>query len=184
MKPIGLKIWIMLFIPFLFISCEEEIDTQNIEKKQLIYFQRDYRNYAWGYAHNGWFVDSAGNVISYYLPESWTEIDTLGNISDSAQLANLNISDTICYHITETELLENIGLISDAFSGTFTEPEHEMCDAGISRYYAYKYNSATKTYSSVLIKQTGDLQIDNTSEAAGQIYDWLKTVNTYVKYSY
>ena len=183
MRPIALKLTFILFAVLFFARCEkEETETSHTEKNQLIYFQCDYRNSAWGYTHYGWIVDSAGNVFSYYSPVDWVYFDSLGTISDSAMLANLSATDTLCYQVTAHELSENIDLINNAFLGTCSEPELEMYDAGTARYYAFKYDSITKIYNSVLVKQVGDFRVDNSSKAAIQIYEWLETVNTYVKY--
>ncbi|MDQ3016156.1 MAG: hypothetical protein M3R25_05480 [Bacteroidota bacterium] len=49
---------------------------------QFVYFQYEYKNGAWGTQHEGWYIDQAGKISRYELPENWIEPDSMGFISE------------------------------------------------------------------------------------------------------
>jgi hypothetical protein len=57
-----------------------------------------------------------------------------------------------------------------------SDPEQQMYDAGIRTFSGYLYNAKDDTYREVLLKQTGDIYIENYSKEADRIYDWLKSL--------
>jgi hypothetical protein len=165
---------------FLLASCDK-FNTGDEKFEQNILFQSEHINYAWGYAHSGWIIDSTGNVHVYRLPESWNNCDSLGFISDTAMNYNIAATDSICLHIDKKDLLDKVSLIKRAAKGSYSDPEQEMYDAGIVSYYGYIYNKETKKYQRILIRQWGDIKIVNESGSAELLYDWLKSVEQKIK---
>lgn len=161
-----------------FICCEKDNDSPDVKKiNQRIIFQYDYINFAWGYQHNGWFIDSSGNVSCYNLPDNWHFPYSLGYISAAAMDSNLMETDSICYVLDKKELAEKVGLIEEAAKGELSEPMHTGCDMGGRSYTGFIYNSENKTYKEILLKQTGDWSIDNYSQAAVDLSKWLESIN-------
>ncbi|MFA5324550.1 MAG: hypothetical protein WCR82_03440 [Bacteroidales bacterium] len=165
----------IILVLFLFASCDK-FNTSDEKFEQNVLFQSEYINYAWGYVNSGWIIDSTGNVHVYNLPESWNNCDSLGFISDTAINYNISVTDSICMHIDKKDLLDKVSLIKRAAKGSYSDPEQEMCDAGIVSYYGYIYNKKTKKYQRILLRQRGDIKIVNESGSAEQLYDWLKSV--------
>ncbi len=176
MKNISIIMAMIMIFPF-WISCDKENnDTNNFTNNQRIYFQYDYINHAWGYQHSGWLIDSTGNVYCYNKPTNWFNVDSLGYISSLEMDSNIMKIDSICYTIYRNELNNKISLISNSSKGEISEPIHEMYDAGGAKFSGFLYNSKTKKYKQVLLKQTGDFRIDNSSTESVELYEWLKSI--------
>jgi hypothetical protein len=141
--------------------------------KQEVLFQIDYINYAWGYDHHGLLIDSSGNVRTYRLPNNWHFEDADGTISASDMHENLQQIDTVSFKIDKDSLIANFRKLPYAAMGAITEPKMVMVDAGSTQYSGYIYNANLKQYKQILLKQEGDVLIENKSSEANEIYNWL-----------
>jgi len=64
-------LFILGLMIFSLTNCEKDNDGTDISMtNQRIYFQYDYINFAWGYQHSGWLIDSSGNVHCYNKPDN------------------------------------------------------------------------------------------------------------------
>jgi hypothetical protein len=52
-----------------------------------------------------------------------------------------------------------------------------MFDAGSAVYAGYILNRATGQYERILLQQTGDVRIDNQSQQAQELCEWLRSIN-------
>ena len=154
-------------------GCEEK-PAEGIPEEQLVFFQYEYINHAWGYMHNGWLIDSTGSVYCYEQPEYYAKADSMGyvNLEDLDRM--ISEYDTVCYVIEPSTLRSNAELIAPAAEGELSLPDNRMADAGIRSYYAYLYDSDTQKYKRVLLLQEGDWEIINQSAAANDLADWMK----------
>lgn len=153
-------------------GCSKD-NPQRFAGKQRVCFQFDYMNYAWGYQHNGWLIDSSGNVYSYDKPENWTFPDSAGRIRQQDMNRNLDAAELV-YVIPDMNMLNaKISLIPAAGEGSLQGPVYEMCDAGIAGYYGFLFNPETGIYRKVLLRQTGDARIENSAPESAELYDWL-----------
>ncbi len=159
---------------------EKNYNTYDM-RNQNILFHYEYVNHAWGYQHQGWIIDSAGNVHCYKSPKNWHQCDSLGFINESLLESNLLQTDSVCFTVEKTELAQMIPLIEEASKGEMLEPKQMRYDSGVQVYKAYILNSATNKYESVEIKQTGDYLIENTSQAAQELYNWLYSLKNEIK---
>jgi hypothetical protein len=173
-----MKIALWGIILFLFMSCNDKsVDTNKKEIKQKVFYQYEYINYAWGYNHSGWFVDSTGEVFCFNKPENWLDFDSTGTIKAEDLDRNLFNINAKCYTIDKTELAAKKNLIDSAVVGFITKPEMVMADAGTSSYYCLVYDSKTNTYKRTLLNQWGDYQMTNTAPAAKELFEWLSRIN-------
>ncbi|MDD2799253.1 MAG: hypothetical protein PHV20_11735 [Bacteroidales bacterium] len=78
--------------------------------------------------------------------------------------------------IDKQELSSKIALLKNASLGKISEPIMEMADAGSSTFYGLKYNETSKSYHRILLKQIGDLRIDNSSVESIELWNWLTTI--------
>ena len=140
---------------------------------QEIYFEVESINFAWVYHHAGNMIDSSGFVRGYNLPKIWNWPDSSGYIAVSNMQENIGQLDTIFTTINRDTLEKYINKIYKASKGPITKPVTQMYDAGTNRFSAYLYDSNSKKYREVLIKQIGDQFIDNKSSEANQIYNWM-----------
>jgi len=144
---------------------------------QQIYFQYEYVNYAWGYSHHGWLMDSTGAVWCYDQPAQWNFPDSSGKLPELSMMENLAEADSLCYQIPVYNLAQKIPLIEAAADGTISEPENVMADAGISGYYAWIYDKEHQRYRRILLKEEGDWERENLSEEAETLYKWLEGID-------
>jgi hypothetical protein len=156
--------------------CEKE-DTSFDWSKQRILFQYEYVNYAWGFQHQGWLIDSCGKVYCYNIPHNWTFCDNDGFITDSPMNVNVSATDSICKQVDIAELRSMAALIGPASNGKISTPVHEMCDAGGVSSVAFVYDSQNKQYKRVLLRQWGDFSSQNQSDAGRILANWLENVN-------
>jgi hypothetical protein len=161
-----------LLIILLLSGCTKDKDSLSVHNQE-IFFQSDYINYAWGYQHSGWMIDSSGNVRGYNLPKDWTFADSNGIIDEIDMKKNIEQLDTLFSRIDKSILRKYIEKICDASKGDLTVPKSVMADAGSTIYSAFIFDQASKKYQQVILKQTGDLFIDNKSPEANEIYNWM-----------
>lgn len=160
------------------LSCENK-DNSIIETfpkpNQLVLFQVEQTNYAWGYSHNGILIDSSGNAGYFNFPKNWHPIDSSGYISESEMNDNLSKIDSFYITLDKTNLLKNFNLVQYAAEGEITKPFMTGADMGETIYSAFSYDLVSRKYKHVLINQSGDWSVINKSPEANQIFNWLKS---------
>jgi hypothetical protein len=174
-----MKFWIFIFFLVVALGCKKEFDSPNFN--QEILFEVTYMNNAWGYQHNGFMVDSAGIVWTYNLPKDWNFVDADGFITAIAMKENLNKLSQTTMTVNKDTLLKYYNKLTGATHGEITKPKTEMYDAGSTLYSGYIYDSRTERYQKILIKQFGDVYIENKSKEANDIYNWLIRINVSAK---
>ncbi len=175
-----MKIKIYLFCCLaLFSGCESIFQKQQDVLKnadQLVLFQVEYNNWAWGHQHSGFFIDSSGLVRSFSLPKVWHYPDTAGYISESFMNENLSQADTSKFYINKNEMLEQFSKLGKISEGKLLKPVSRGADMGATSYSGYFYDAAGKLYKKVTIKIWGDWLIENSAPEAEEVYRWLTTV--------
>jgi hypothetical protein len=160
----------------LFIGCEKLLNQQQESwpiPNQLVLFQVEYNNFAWGYQHNGYLIDSSGLVRSFSLPKNWHLPDSLGFISETSMNENISQLDTGSFYVDKNELLENYSKIKKISEGVLSKPKSTGADLGETDYSGYVYDATNNRYKRVLIKRSGDWTTENSSPEAEEVYKWL-----------
>lgn len=157
-------------------SCEGIFGSDEEIPDQVVLFQYAYINHAWGYQHQGWLIDSSGEVHCFEQPEAWHFPDSTGTLGNEEMMLNLSMADSSCFVVSMDDLELYGGKIATASKGELTDPENVMADAGISGYYVWVYNASTETYHRILLKEKGDWETENQSAAAGAIVEWMEEV--------
>jgi hypothetical protein len=115
-------------------------------------FQSEFTNAAWGYQHEGWYINDDGKVYSFKnkgnSPEDGDEIEFVHTI------------DPII-------LEEKRSLIAAASQGPYSERINTAFDAGSLVYSAFLGNNE------ILLRETGDYTQENQSSSAIAILAWL-----------
>ncbi len=171
-KSIFLAILVILFH-----SCEKEKVTFR-SAHQLVLFQVEYINYAWGYSHNGIIIDSSGNAMHFNLPKNWHSSDTASYLSVAYLNENLQQCDTVSVTIKKDTMLKYFSMLPEVSEGLLSKPVNTAFDAGTTTFTGYLYDSSINKYKAVLVKRTGDWSISNSAPASEEIYRWL--LDTYV----
>lgn len=162
---------LLLSVLFILLGCKEEYKPTKLNQEVL--FKTEYVNYAWGYQHHGLLVDSSGNVWSYHLPKEWNFADADGYISLEDMKDNYYQTEQTSITINKDTLQRYYNKLTKAAYGDLSEPKTEMFDAGSTSFSGFIYHPKTKQYKEVLIRQIGDVYIENKSIEAMQIYNWL-----------
>lgn len=162
-----------LTIGILLIGCEKKNEPAS-SLDQVVLFQSDYINYAWVYQHQGSLLDRSGNVRGYKLPKIWHFPDAEGYISVSDMNENIEQLDPPSFAIQNDTLKKYFDKLKIAANGILTIPVNVMADAGTWSYSGFIFDSKTRKYRQVLIRQEGDFYIENKSKEAKEIYNWFK----------
>jgi hypothetical protein len=136
-------------------------------------------NNAWGYMHEGWFVDSCGAVRNYQFAAA----DSVGyfSLTDSLPMRVRNRliakSTPTTKKIPMDTLLSKTALIEAAGAGALSL--FDKCrDAGIYRYSAFLRNALHPQPREIICYQIGDAAVCNSSPAARKIARWLNSIDT------
>lgn len=166
---------LILAILLSFMGCKQEFDSP--AHNQEVVFKLEYINAAWSYQHQGIMINSNGKIWQYRLPKDWNFVDKEGFISSNNLIENLAKCEMTTITIHKDTLNKYYTKMLKAASGTISEPRMEMADAGSTTYSGYIYSSRTNKYKEVLMRQIGDIYIENQTSEAKEIYNWLNRVN-------
>ena len=144
--------------------------------KPPILFLKTAVNYAWGYSHSGFFIDSTGTVFTYSF-----EVDD--SIPD--YLFNDSLPDGLCDKLLEKGLPTGktvtadslnllYGLADSAAAGELTG-DPQCVDAGKFRYSILINNPVDGNIKQIICFQMGDQSICNASSAAKTVARWMLT---------
>jgi hypothetical protein len=82
-------------------------------------------------------------------------------------------TDSIILKIDKATLLTYFSKLEKASNGKMSKPRQEMIDAGIIQLSGYLYQTDSKKYKQVIIRQIGDVAFENKSSEANEIYNWM-----------
>jgi len=137
-------------------------------------FMVEHSNYAWGIHHSGIMIDSTGNVMTFNLPTTWNRPDEMGFITLADMQENLAQMEGISCSVTRNDFAKNSSKLMKAKNGILSDPKNEMYDFGTVQYSGFLYDPDNNRYQRILIRQTGDWAIENSSREAKELYEWLK----------
>ena len=55
----------LVYLPIIILCNSCILDSEKVQNSQIYLFEIEYVNHAWGYVHNGLYIDNKGNVFSY-----------------------------------------------------------------------------------------------------------------------
>jgi len=174
MKSIQKTTFLFIMAALFMIGCKKNVV---ISKKQAILFQVDYENYAWGYQHSGFIIDSEGNILTYKNPQNWDFPDKDFHLSESQVRSNLESCRNTGKRISEEELKKYTGYIKNISSSKVTALKNVAADAGSLEYICYQFSESTETYQGTLIKQEGDFTCENLNFFSKKVSTWLKNIS-------
>ncbi len=145
--------------------------------EQKVLYNISYVNFAWGYSHNGIYIDNEGNVFEYKFTdgdagwintrdETYTEEEILANFTRPSIRSRID-------KIDRATLLEKYKLIKPASEGEIVRTSGGA-DMGSFSYTAYLFNSQTKQYKAVILDSFGDWKVENRSPSAKALHQWLR----------
>ena len=147
-----------------------------ISEKQAILFQVEYINYAWGYTHSGFIINSEGNVLKYKSPQNWNYADRDSNLTQSQVRENISNCISTGKKIPKAELQKYANYIKNISSSKVTALKNVAADAGSLEYVCYQFFANSGTYKSCLIKMEGDFTCENLNFYSKKVFMWLKNI--------
>jgi len=171
-----MKIYVISTILIVLLNgCIETEDIYSGDTTKLI-FQSEYTNYAWGYNHNGWMMDSSGKARSFQKTATWVFPDSIGYISEADMQKNFAACDADLKQISAAEFSSYAEKAATCINGPLSKAENLMADAGAHVWAFYYYDSAKKRYKRVILEMTGDWSQRNLATKSQDIVEWMKTI--------
>lgn len=174
----------IFFAAMLIQSCDLQNnpeENETIPLGQKFIFEVQYHNTAWGYTHEGFYIDDDGSCYSYNIgPEVsyyWTPEDPESLTYDEL-IFKYHHNKKFIKKIDSDILDKKFQMIRKAAQGPIVEDDIYMADAGNLTYYAYQWNSSGNKYIPVVLAQKGDQPIRNDSHEAAALVEWLNSINT------
>lgn len=112
--------------------------------------------------------------MTFNLPDRWNRPDEMGFISLADMQENLAQMEEISCTVTQNDFAKYSSKLMKAANAALSDPKNEMVDFGTVQYSGFLFDPDNNTYKRILIKQTGDWAIDNSSKEARALYEWLK----------
>ena len=151
-------------------------DDPRMYHKSPVLFQYEYINYAWGYKHHGFMIDSRGVIRAFRQPKNWIEMDSTGLLTEMDIRYNLAQCDTVCGTVDLRDLEKYYGQINDIRKGEILDNGMVMADAGTGVLSAWDWNEKAGKYENVLLASNGDYQKVNTHPDVAEIIAWLRWI--------
>jgi hypothetical protein len=142
-------------------------------------FSKTLINWAWGYHHEGWIIDSSGSLRSfnYDIPDSMWLAFTDSFISQEEMEKILSLS-SLTERKVPMDTLTGMGrLIEPASKGALSDPADRCRDAGGLVYEAYMLDSLKGGFRIILLYEAGDWAMKNISTEAQILYTWLMAID-------
>lgn len=171
----------LTLVAFLF-SCEPTEDIIIEDEGELpalaVLFEADYVNHAWGYRHNGWFLDNHGNINKYDMPdrEEWNTPDNDGYISKEDLAANYALATTLAGEVSRGMVRQQENLIAGTINGEMSDPVNRAADMGGFGWYCYSWDADKEMYKRQTLGLTGDWEQFNLAPDAQALLKWLQTI--------
>jgi hypothetical protein len=168
------KIIVVLSFAMLMTGCKK---NYVVNEKQLILFQYEYINYAWGYDHEGFYIDDKGNIMTYKNPEGWNFHDQNYNLTENQISENISKCIKSDVKVSKEDLARFSSYIDNISSSKVTAMKNVAADAGTSVFICYEFTEETGKYKGFLIKMEGDVTCENLNFYSKKVSLWLKDLN-------
>lgn len=156
-----------------FFGCKK---VHMVSQGQKILFQQEYVNYAWGYQHNGFIIDSEGNVLTFDKPDKWNWPDKNNMLSETQVNENISLCTSTGKKIPKAELQKYVNYIKYISSSKVTAPRHVGADMGSLVYSCYQFLESSSTYKAATIKMEGDFECENLNFYSKRVVVWMKDI--------
>jgi hypothetical protein len=173
MKRSFIRLLSILIIAFSACGCQKD---HLVNEGQDILFQREYINYAWGYQHNGFIIESNGNVLTFNNPDKWNFPDKDKKLTEQQVKENISLCTLSDKKISKTELQKYFNYIDNISSSKITAPKSVGADMGSLVYYCYQFSENSSAYKASIIKMEGDYECENLNFYSKRVVDWMKDI--------
>jgi hypothetical protein len=151
--------------------------TSPANEAQIILFQVEYVNYAWGYQHTGFIIDNTGSVYTYNNPDGWNfpvSDRELGNDEIAENLSKCTLSE---YKVPVSELRKYSSYIKNISQSAVSGIKNAGNDMGTLEYTCYLASPVSGQHRGYLIKMEGDFTCENLNFYSKKITSWLDGIS-------
>jgi hypothetical protein len=171
----GKKVFLCLIASVLFTGAAARRSQADSPVPGKFVFEYCQSNAAWGYTLKGMFIDTEGAIWQYdHSAEKWLPSRADGLLYEF-ELKEKYRNATRSGAVDRAVLSAMIALIGPA-SRSELKRRHAGNDMGSRSYKAYLYDPAGDTYKEVMLSSQGDWTIENASDAARTLTQWLGSV--------
>ena len=153
-----------------------QLNDFTIEETRPLIFQYEYINYAWGYNHNGWIMESSGEVKRFQKNAKWVFPDSLDYITETDMKKNILACDSVMANVTPATFSLYAQKAFACSNGTMTKPTNIMADAGEQIYCFYLYDASGKRYKRFILNMRGDWSQENLAPYSNEVVEWMKSI--------
>ncbi len=166
---------LLLYVVFLFGSFHI-LSAEDLTGSRVYLFKVEYVNYAWGYQHNGCYIDNKGNVFRYRYSLKANFENSKSHRGRIDRLdERFNYSETLCGKIEKRVLDEKRKLAILAQKGSYSTPSSGGADRGKLSYMSYIYDPDKGVYKRIILRVEGDWEYKNELKEAEELVAWLKS---------
>ena len=175
---------ILIFISVVFDYCGSAVINSPSQKEsptlntQKVYCERSYTNFAWGYQHNGVYIDAEGNLYSYkYQPKEKPWSPKQGDTPTAEELEDkYSHGRKLLQKIEPQEWQAKLKLLTSASQGPMSKRKQSGADMGSNVCRCYVFDEATSRYKDVPLRVQGDWSYENLAPSAKALADWLESL--------
>ncbi|MBA4321197.1 MAG: hypothetical protein C0408_00120 [Odoribacter sp.] len=175
MKLHSVKLLSFLLLAFSLNGCQKDYIVSD---KQDILFMQEYINYAWGYQHSGFIIESNGNVLSFNNPDKWNFPDKDNKLTKEKIQENILSCTLTGKVIPGAELQKYVNHIDNISSSKISSMKNVGADMGSLVYYCYQFSENSSTYKATRIKMEGDFECENLNFFSKKVVVWMKSIST------
>jgi hypothetical protein len=156
-------------------SCKDAGTGPGSEPPSELYLETEYVNSAWGYSHNGRFIDAAGDIISYDLASSGTQwvTNSTGYYTEAELWAKIHHSDTVRGFVPADTLKMLRRLAFASVPGANSDTICAGADRGLFITCCYVFRADSSKFQRIELRVDGDCTYHNTSQSAIELANWL-----------
>jgi hypothetical protein len=154
----------------------DDIWAKDATEANTLIFQSEYTNYAWGYNHNGWIMDSSGKVNWFQKKATWVFPDSLGYVSAVDMQKNFSACDSVLTQVSAKDFALYAEKAIGCANGQMSKATNTMADAGEHIYAIYLYDPGSNRYKRVILDMTGDWSQQNLATKSKEVVEWMKTI--------
>jgi hypothetical protein len=165
---------ILLLMPVLASGCKR---APLPNERQAILFEMEFVRYSPEYQHEGFIVDSDGNVFEYHNPGKWNFPDRELRISEGQVAANIECCQNTGIKIPAEELLKYSNHIKNIAASKISAIKDVSDNSGTTEYMCYEYSETNRTYKGFIIKMEGDRSCENLNFFSKRMVDWMKNIS-------
>jgi len=150
--------------------------TESVDDIEQTYlFEVEHVNFAWGLTWRGLVIDRDGNINAYdHGHEVWdlaaNDFYTEAELEDKYEHGARYVA-----RIDEATVVQQYNKLL-GIAEQLSAPQYPCADAGAFTYRAFVYESTTRRYRPILLRQEGDVALENTAGEAEALAGWLRNL--------